>query len=136
MRSGGVSEETVGPEQQARLRVLQRLVEAFNRQDADAAAALFAEDGVWEASRGPDVWGRRFSGEVELREGMARRFRSLPDGHYRDDTHFVCGDRGFSEWTFSATVEGKTIEVRGCDIWTFEGDKIARKNSFWKIVEP
>jgi len=25
--------------------------------------------------------------------------------------------------------------TRGCDIWTFEGDRIARKNSFWKIVE-
>jgi hypothetical protein len=28
---------------------------------------------------------------------------------------------------------GERLEVRGCDIWTFDGDKIAVKNSFWKI---
>ena len=36
---------------QARIEVLRRLVEAFNRQDVDAAVTLFADDGVWEASR-------------------------------------------------------------------------------------
>jgi hypothetical protein len=25
--------------------------------------------------------------------------------------------------------------VRGCDLWEFEGDKIARKDSYWKLVE-
>jgi hypothetical protein len=48
----------------------------------------------------------------------------------------VFGDRGFSEWTFTATTQNGEMSVRGCDIWTFEGDRIACKNSFWKIVEP
>ena len=121
---------------ETRVEVLRCLVEAFNRQDVDAAVELFAEDGVWEASRGSEIWGRRFSGAAELRAGMAGRFRALPDGHYSDDTHFVCGDRGFSEWTFTATTaDGSEMKVRGCDIWTFEGDRLLRKNSFWKIVE-
>jgi hypothetical protein len=30
---------------------------------------------------------------------------------------------------------GKKIEVRGCDLWTFDGDKVRRKDSYWKIVE-
>ena len=121
---------------ETRVDVLRRLVDAFNRQDVDAAAELFAVHGVWEASRGSEIWGRRFSGLDELRRGMAERFRALPDGRYSDDTHFVCGDRGFSEWTFEATAaDGSAMKVRGCDIWAFDGDKIARKNSFWKIVE-
>jgi ketosteroid isomerase-like protein len=121
---------------EARIGVLRRLVEAFNRQDVDAAVALFAHDGVWEASRGPEIWGRRFSGSAELREGMTERFRALPDGRYTEDTHVVFDDRGFSEWTFTATTpQGAEMNVRGCDIWTFEEDLIARKNSFWKIVE-
>jgi ketosteroid isomerase-like protein len=121
---------------QARIEVLRRLVEAFNRQDVDAAVTLFADDGVWEASRGHEMWGRRFSGSAELREGMSERFRALPDGHYTDDTHFVCADRGFSEWIFTATTpDGAEMKVRGCDIWTFEGERILCKNSFWKIVE-
>jgi hypothetical protein len=34
------------------------------------------------------------------------------------------------------TVEGASIDVRGCDIWTFDADGlIARKDSFWKIRE-
>jgi taurine dehydrogenase small subunit len=118
-----------------RIEVLRRLVNAFNEQDVDAALELFAEDGAWETSRGPDVWGRRFSGHAELRAGMTERFGAFPDGRYSDDTHVVFGDRGFSEWTFTATTRNGEMRVRGCDIWTFEGDKIARKNSFWKIVE-
>jgi ketosteroid isomerase-like protein len=120
---------------EARIDVLRRLVQAFNQQDVDAATALFAEDGVWEASRGPDLWGRRFAGQAELRAGMKERFDTFPDGRYSDDTHVVFGDRGFSEWTFTAATADAELKVRGCDIWTFEGDKIARKNSFWKIVE-
>ena len=64
--------------------------------------------------------------------------REIPDVHYGADEHFVCGNRGSSEWTISGTtVEGESIEVRGCDLWTFdEHGKIVRKDSFWKIREP
>lgn len=31
-------------------------------------------------------------------------------------------------------VDGVVVDVRGCDIWTFDSDGlIARKDSFWKI---
>lgn len=121
---------------ESKVEVLRRLVDAFNRQDVEAALELFTEDAVFESSRGPDPWGRRYAGTSELREGIEGRFRVLPRGRYHDDTHFVCGDRGFSEWTLDATTaEGEEIEVRGCDLWTFRGDRIARKTSFWKIVD-
>jgi len=32
-------------------------------------------------------------------------------------------------------VDGQRLEVRGCDLWTFRGDQVVIKNSFWKIVE-
>ena len=124
-------------EDRSKVETLNRLVDAFNRQDIEAAVALFAEDAVFENSRGPDPWGRRYVGRAEIREGVAGRFSALPRGEYGDVTHFVSGDRGFSEWILRATTaEGADIEVRGCDIWTFDGDRIARKSSFWKIVEP
>jgi ketosteroid isomerase-like protein len=120
----------------AKIVILDRLVDAFNRQDVDAASALFADDAVFENSRGPDPWGRRYVGRDAIREGIAGRFEALPRGEYGDMEHVVSGDRGFSEWTLRATTaEGEDIEVRGCDIWTFDGDLIARKSSFWKIVE-
>ena len=33
------------------------------------------------------------------------------------------------------SAEGERIEVRGCDLFEFRGDKIVRKDSYWKIVE-
>ena len=122
--------------EEARIAVLRQLVDAFNNQDVEAALALFTEDAVFESSRGPDPWGRRYAGTSELREGIAARFRALPRGRYHDETHVVLGERGFSEWTLDATTaEGEELEVRGCDLWTFRDDRIARKTSFWKIVD-
>ena len=121
---------------ETKVEVLRRLVDAFNRQDVAAALELFAENCVFENSRGPEPWGRRFVGKDELRQGIESRFAAIPVGEYCDVSHVVFGNRGFSEWTLRGrTADGADLDVRGCDIWTFEGDKIARKNSFWKIVE-
>ncbi|HEU4971917.1 MAG TPA: nuclear transport factor 2 family protein [Gaiellaceae bacterium] len=119
-----------------RIAALERLVDAFNRQDVEAALALFTDDAVFLNSRGPDPWGRRFEGKEEIRSGIESRFAAIPVGAYQEVTHVVFGDRGHSEWTLRGmTAEGEAIDVRGCDLWTFDGDRIAGKNSFWKIVE-
>jgi hypothetical protein len=56
--------------------------------------------------------------------------------HYGDARHFVAGDRGCSEWLLTGTSpEGVRVEVRGCDLWTFRGGLVVRKDSYWKIVE-
>jgi ketosteroid isomerase-like protein len=116
--------------------VLREILDAFNRHDLDAIMSFFADDCVFDSPRGADPWGRRFVGKAEVREGLGARFKGIPDVHYGDDSHFVCGDRGVSEWTLTGTtVDGERLEVRGCDLWTFRGDQIVLKNSFWKIVE-
>ena len=78
---------------------------------------------------------QRFVGKGGVREGLAARFAGIPDVHYGDDEHFACGNRGVSEWTLTGTTtDGERIEVRGCDLWTFDAEnKIGRKDSFWKI---
>jgi len=120
-----------------RLEALKQVLDAFNRHDLDAIMSHFADDCVLETPRGPEPWGSRFVGRDEVRRGLAARFEGIPDVHYGDDDHFVSGDRGVSEWTISGTtVEGRRIEVRGCDLWTFGDDgTITRKDSFWKIRE-
>ncbi|MGH3137961.1 MAG: nuclear transport factor 2 family protein [Gaiellaceae bacterium] len=121
----------------ARLRVLERMVEGFNDHDLDAIMALFTDDCVFESPRGPDPWGRRFEGPAAVREGLGSRFATIPDVHYGDGRHFVSGDRAASEWTLTGTtLDGVKLEVRGCDLWTFRGDEVVVKDSFWKIVEP
>jgi ketosteroid isomerase-like protein len=91
---------------------------------------------VLEMPRGPDPWGRRLKGREAVRSGLASRFAGIPDVHYGDDRHWVSGDRGCSEWLLTgATTQGEPVVVRGCDLFEFRGDKIARKDSYWKLVD-
>jgi ketosteroid isomerase-like protein len=116
---------------------LKDLVEAFNAHDLDRIMGFFAADCVLETPRGPDPWGTRFEGRAAVREGLAGRFRGLPDVHYGDDEHWVCGDHAVSRWLLTGTtIDGQHIAVRGCDLFdlTPRGD-VMRKDSYWKIIE-
>ncbi len=116
------------------MRMLKAIATAFDEHDLDAIMAHFAENAVFEGPRGSDSWGTRFVGREAIREAFAARFSSIPDIRYRQDQHFVDGDRGASEWTLSGTtIEGARIEVRGCDLWVFRDGKVVTKDSFWKI---
>ena len=117
-------------------RTLKRVLEAFNRHDLDAIMAFFTDDCVLNMPRGPAPGGRSAVGKAAVRSLLATRFEGLPDIHYGDDRHFVNGDRGASEWLLTGTTRtGERVEVRGCDLFEFRGDKISRKDSYWKIVE-
>src|SRR5207248_1550747 len=80
-------------------------------------------------------WGTRATGHEEVRRALATRFAGIPDVHYGSDRHLVCGDRGVSEWTLTGTLNGKPVEIWGCDLFEFSAGKISRKNSYWKITE-
>lgn len=68
--------------------------------------------------------------------GTREPLRRDPDVHYGDARHWVAGDRGCSQWLLTGTnVEGARVEVRGCDLFGSRGEKIVRKDSYWKIVE-
>jgi ketosteroid isomerase-like protein len=117
-----------------RLEVLREIAAGFDTHDLDRIMRHFADDTVFESPRGPEPYGQRFTGKVAVREAFAGRFAGIPDVRYLDDDHFVSGDRGASEWTLrGTTVDGQRLEVRGCDLWTFAGDKVVKKDSFWKI---
>ena len=118
------------------LATLKGFLEAFNRHDLDAIMGYFADDCVLYLPRGTSPRGARFEGKVEVRRGLATRFEGLPDVHYADDSHWICGDLGVSEWTVIGTAaSGARIEARGVDLLEFREGKIIRKDSFWKIVE-
>jgi ketosteroid isomerase-like protein len=115
---------------------LRAVLDAFNSHDADAVMEFFTEDCVMDMPRGPAPGGRHLVGREEVRAGVQARFDGIPDIHYGDDRHWVCGDRGVSEWTIRATeASGAHIEVRGCDLFEFTDGRISRKDSYWKIVD-
>jgi ketosteroid isomerase-like protein len=116
--------------------LLKAFLDAFNRHDLDAIMNAFADDCVFYMPRGAGPRGDRYVGKQEVRAGLAKRFAGIPDVHYGDDRHWVCGDLGVSEWTLTGTsVAGKRVEVRGVDLLEFVDGKIIRKDAFWKIVE-
>src|SRR5690348_16886694 len=115
---------------------LQAILDAFNRHDLDAIMSFFAEECVCEMPRGAEAFGTRFVGQDAVRSALAGRLSGIPDVHYGEDRHWVCGDRGVSEWLLTGTTtSGQHLRVRGCDLWTFSEGKVIRKDSYWKIVE-
>jgi steroid delta-isomerase-like uncharacterized protein len=112
---------------------LQSFADAWNRHDVDALMTFMTEDCVFEASAGDDVCGTRYSGYEAVRAGFAEVWAIFPDAQWRNPCHFVCGDRGVSEWTFTGTrINGARVEVHGCDLFVFRNGKIALKNSYRK----
>jgi ketosteroid isomerase-like protein len=90
-------------------------------------------DCVFEASAGADVCGSRYAGREAVQAGFSEVWRTLPDAQWIAPRHFVCGDRGVSEWTFTGTrLDGTRVEVNGCNLFTFRDGKIATKNSYRK----
>jgi len=112
---------------------LQAFADAFNRHDAEALMRFMTDDCVFQASAGPDACGKRHSGKPAVRAAFSDVWKDYPDAQWRSPRHFVCADRGVSEWTFTGTrVDGTRVEVDGCDLFTFRDGKIAVKNSYRK----
>lgn len=119
--------------EQVTIEVLEAFADAWNRHDIDALMAFMAEDCVFEASAGPDIFGTRYVGREAVRAGFAEVWVTFPDAHWSNARHFICGQRGVSEWTFTGTLaDGTHVEVHGCDLFTFRDGKIALKNSYRK----
>lgn len=121
-------------DREEKLALLRDIAAGFDTHDLDRIMQYFADDVVFESPRGSDSWGTRYEGKPAVREAFAGRFAGIPDVRYQRDDHFVDGDRGASEWTLSGTAtDGRRIEVRGCDLWTFRAGTVVKKDSYWKI---
>jgi len=112
---------------------LEAFGDGWNRHDVDYLMTFMADRCVFETVAGKEICGTRYEGRERVREAFAKVFKIYPDAHFGQARHFVAGDRGVSEWIFTGTAsDGKKVEVDGCDVFTFEGDKILVKSSFFK----
>ena len=117
--------------------VLQAFADAWNRHDVDALMSFMTEDCVFEASAGLDICGTRYAGREAVRAAFSDVWATFPDAHWGDARHYVFGERGMSEWTFTGTrADGTRVEVNGCDLFSFRGGKISLKNSYRKNRSP
>lgn len=113
--------------------LLEGFADAWNRHDLDGLMSMMTDDCVFEASAGPQVDGQRSEGKQAVQAAYAAVFEAFHDAHWASPRHFIAGDRGVSEWTFTGTHrDGKRVEVAGCDLFTFRDGRIAVKNSYRK----
>lgn len=106
---------------------------AWNRHDIDALMGFMSDDCVFQTAAGPDACGSRIVGTEAVRTAFAAAWAAVPDAQWVRGVHFVSGDFGTSQWTFTGTAaDGSRIESDGIDVFTFKGGKIALKNVFRK----
>lgn len=109
------------------------LFDAFNRHDADAVMRFFADDCIFNAIGGTEVYGTRFDTPEAISNAFCGVWQAIPDAHWDHHSHLVHGDRAVSEWTFSGTnADGTRVEAEGCDLFTLRDGKIVRKQAFRK----
>ncbi len=116
-----------------RLATLDRFMAAWNAHDVDGLMDCMAERCAFHGSAGPGPEGARHEGREAVRAAYAALFDAFPDAAWTRGRHAVSGDTGLSSWRFVGTAQGgKAVEVDGCDIFGFDGDLIALKDSYRK----
>ena len=106
---------------------------AWNRHDIDALMSFMSDDCIFQTAAGPEACGARHVGKAAVRTAFESAWLNFPDAQWINDRHFVQGDFGVSEWTFTGTsLDGTRVEADGVDIFTFKNGKIHLKNVFRK----
>jgi hypothetical protein len=117
------------------IRLMERHATAWNAHDIDGLLKLLTADCVYDASAGPHAYGERYVGEPALRKAFAAIWAGFPNARWDEVEHSVCGDHGFSTWTFRGTnVSGQRTEVKGLDHLRFRDGRICYKDTFRKNV--
>jgi steroid delta-isomerase-like uncharacterized protein len=113
----------------------QKWVDAWNSHDANAVAALFTRDALYEdvtfgiVNHGPD----------EIRAFAQSFFTTVPDLQITLVDSSVKNGRGTIEWVFSGTDEGvwrtgKTFAVRGVTVFEIRGRRISRNSDYFDLA--
>jgi ketosteroid isomerase-like protein len=109
---------------------------AFNARDVDRIVSFFADDATFLMARGPEPVGRRVHGKEAIRKVLTDRFKVIPDMSWTHSDDFIAGNRAVSVWMVRGkSADGEALNYQGCDIYEFRGDKILKKDTYWKIVE-
>lgn len=109
--------------------VVDRFNDVFNRHDADAPALLLTEDTVFEdTSPAPD--GRRIEGKAAVVAFWRDWFARNSDARFEAEETIVGGDR--VHWIYRKIRNGQPWHLRGVDVFTVRGGKVAAKLAYVK----
>ncbi len=124
-------QETSHDTERATRTAIDRFNEAFNRHDAGGVADLLTEDTVFEdTSPAPD--GRRIEGKAAVAEFWRSWFARNPDAHFEAEETIVSGDRAIVRWVYRKMRDGQPWHLKGVDVFTVRGGKVAAKLAYVK----
>ncbi len=106
-------------------RLIERYNAAWNALDVDAIVSMHAPGFVFQNYTA----GERAEGDA-ARDHIAAIFRNAPDLEFRGRRLYVREDLVVSEWTATATRDGKRVEWDGVDVFPIESGLIKRKDVY------
>ena len=106
--------------------LIERYNDAWNAHDVDAATAMHADDIVFHNYSSDE----RVEGAEAVRAHVAGILDSYPDIQFRSRRLYARDGLVVSEWTATATRDGKKMEWDGIDVFPIEDGKIKRKDVY------
>ncbi len=112
---------------------LENYTAAWNAHDIDTIMQYMSDDCIFETGSGSERYGTRHEGFDTVKARFIEVWTQLPDIQFENGSCFAQGNRGCSEWTLTATkADGSTLEIDGCDLFTFVDGKIRMKATYLK----
>ena len=112
------------------IRLTENFVTAFNKMDLNEVANSFAENSIYEDSKGNRVYGK-----LEIKKA----FEPLLSGqmgqiHFEGDDIFVEEESGkvMTSWTLSIDLKGNKSKIKGLDLLKFVNGKVLEKIAYRK----
>ena len=112
------------------IRLTEKFVTAFNKMDLNEVANSFAENSIYEDSKG-----NRFYGKLEIKKA----FEPLLSGqmgqiYFEGDDIFVEEESGkvMTSWTLSIDLKGNKSKIKGLDLLKFVNGKVLEKIAYRK----
>jgi hypothetical protein len=113
---------------------LEEFRDAWARADLERLMSFMSDDCVYRASVGPEP-GEVFVGAAAVRAGFAHMLAHDAGKEGRSGRCFVYGDRGVAQWSYVYFEGNRRVEVFGCDLFEFVGEKIRVKDAFRKTFD-
>jgi len=106
---------------------------AWAEHDLDAIMAMHTEDTVFHLHGG----GEPAVGLAATREAFAAAMEQWPDIRFERKRVHIGANHFVSEYEMSATTDGRQITCDGVDVFTVEGGRVARKDTYldWAAVQ-
>ena len=113
--------------------LLDKITDAYNRNDTDAVMSFFAQDAVFDHAAGPDINGTRFSGLDTIRGIFQGLFDNVESVYWDSIDTRVSGDKAYCEFHRIAKLKsGEIQDFLSVDVLTFRGGLIIHKDTFYK----